>query len=858
MSRTRVPVVAALRAGLAMILAAGRIEAAVTVSFQEGVNGYAGTVDTMIRQAAPATAYAADTSVGWDTDDPSGTGLYNYVLIRFEGIFGAGPGQIPAGSAITSATLSYYVFNTGNSGNVNEVVVDWAEDVTYNTFGGDAGVQADEYGAARGSAPGAAGTNNVDVTASLAAWVNNPSANRGWIIRPTGTDGVDFYTREYATISQRPKLTVTYTPLNSVSITPGRIDTVVGKADVPITVAIPAASNASGPVTVTLTTNNAAVAVPLGAVGGSLTLTFPQGGAVVQSASIDIGSAGSAAIVTANDAGLIDATLPVNVTVGAVTFDPPFVAMPTASIPVRVSISPGSNETRSVQVTLTSHDPAVAVPVGAVGGSLLLTFPQGGASQQSVTVQTLAAGDTAIDTTNDGGVADASLSVHAIVGFHFTLTADPRSVVSEWQTVLAAIKAKLGEVGAFHITAGDLDPPAPLRSALDAQFGPSTIWYPCVGNHEAETSADMTWLRAEYTSGNGLRTPLKYFTNQDGPAGAAETTYSWDYGNAHFVMLNEYWNGGTAPGSDVATDGDIVPALYDWLAADLAATRKPALFVIGHEPAFPFNGHVGDSLDKYPAHRDAFWTLLENSGVHAFLVGHTHVYSKYQKTTNRTWQIDAGTAGNDDPPRTFVNILVSATAVEYYVWNNAGGTFQLAENWSAPVVAVPRIQLNKTTMTASARQLSSPPDDTFTVQNSGKGTLRYEVSDDADWLRVAPPDGTSDGEEDVITVHYDAAALPPGQRTATITVTDTGGTAAPASIAVTLTITAFPEDFDADGDVDPIDFGWFQTCFNGPNRLYRYANCDVTDLDADHDVDLADFSLFQDCFNGPNRPPKCL
>ncbi|MGB9625196.1 MAG: DNRLRE domain-containing protein, partial [Phycisphaerae bacterium] len=184
MSRTRVPVVAALCAGLATVLAVGRIEAAVTVSFQDGVNGYAGTVDTMIRQAAPATAYGADTSVGWDTDDPPGTGLYNYVLIRFDGIIGSGTGQIPAGSAITSATLSYYVFNTGNSGNVNEVVVDWAEDVTYNTFGGDAGVQADEYGAARGSAAGVAGTNNVDATASLAAWVNNPSANRGWIIRP--------------------------------------------------------------------------------------------------------------------------------------------------------------------------------------------------------------------------------------------------------------------------------------------------------------------------------------------------------------------------------------------------------------------------------------------------------------------------------------------------------------------------------------------------------------------------------------------------------------------------------------------------------------------------------------------------
>ena len=66
-----------------------------------------------------------------------------------------------------------------------------------------------------------------------------------------------------------------------------------------------------------------------------------------------------------------------------------------------------------------------------------------------------------------------------------------------------------------------------------------------------------------------------------------------------------------------------------------------------------------------------------------------------------------------------------------------------------------------------------------------------------------------------------------------------------------------PTDLDADGDVDLSDFGIFQTCFNGPNRLPASPGCAAADLDADGDVDLSDFGVFQTCFNGPNRPPAC-
>jgi len=88
---------------------------------------------------------------------------------------------------------------------------------------------------------------------------------------------------------------------------------------------------------------------------------------------------------------------------------------------------------------------------------------------------------------------------------------------------------------------------------------------------------------------------------------------------------------------------------------------------------------------------------------------------------------------------------------------------------------------------------------------------------------------------------------------------DAGSTGYATSVPFTIrfaTSNVSPADFDCDGDVDLADFGRFQSCFNGPNRALRSADCGNTDLDMDTDVDLADFLVFQTCFNGPNRSPK--
>jgi hypothetical protein len=220
--------------------------------------------------------------------------------------------------------------------------------------------------------------------------------------------------------------------------------------------------------------------------------------------------------------------------------------------------------------------------------------------------------------------------------------------------------------GAFMVTVGDVGPVQGTRWTIDQVLGTDTIWFPVVGNHELLLPDEMAWLRAYQPDTNGDLPPN--LVNR-GPAGCPETTYSFDQGNAHFVILNVYCR---ADG-DTITDGAMVDDLYYWLEADLAATQKELLFVFGHEPAFPQpdaeNGiirHLGDSLDKYPVTRDRFWALLKNHGRAVYINGHTHSYSVVK--IDEVWQVDVGHSQGawvQATPSTFIVVHVIGGEVLY-------------------------------------------------------------------------------------------------------------------------------------------------------------------------------------------------
>jgi hypothetical protein len=269
------------------------------------------------------------------------------------------------------------------------------------------------------------------------------------------------------------------------------------------------------------------------------------------------------------------------------------------------------------------------------------------------------------------------------LAFTFDVAADMRDLTgpTEFRGVARAV-ARAG-VGAFMISPGDIDPPAAVYDVVRSELGASYPWYPVVGNHEAETVEDMAWLRSFNSSGNSLPGIVN-----PGPTGSLETCYSFDCQNAHFIVINEYFNGLV----DNEPTGDVSAALYTWLSDDLANHSLPITFVIGHEPAFPQPDmdpphrlrHEGDSLDQFPTNRNAFWALLAANNVKAYICGHTHNYSAIK--IDGVWQVDTGhTRGTGDTgaPSTFIKISVwKDNSVTYAAWrlDSATGQYKVADS----------------------------------------------------------------------------------------------------------------------------------------------------------------------------------
>ena len=99
------------------------------------------------------------------------------------------------------------------------------------------------------------------------------------------------------------------------------------------------------------------------------------------------------------------------------------------------------------------------------------------------------------------------------------------------------------------------------------------------------------------------------------------TYYSFDYGAAHLIVLNDQ----QAHGNTVANFSD---EQWRWLEADLAATRQAVVFVFMHMPIW----HPSGEYAAYPAaDSDALHQLFRKYQVTAVFAGHAHYYDYYER-----------------------------------------------------------------------------------------------------------------------------------------------------------------------------------------------------------------------------------
>jgi hypothetical protein len=184
------------------------------LSFQQGFNGYAGTLDLEINATTPdANAQAAILWVDHNSDDSE-----TQVLLNFTDIFGEAAGQIPAGSIIDSAYIRIYVgtdatVQSDGPMHFQQMLVDWDETASWSSeaWGGN-GIDDDDVES--NSQPDSVSIfssqeayYDVEVTPTLTAWMNGDSVY-GWVIQTYSDDGYGFYSSLSADAKQRPELIV--------------------------------------------------------------------------------------------------------------------------------------------------------------------------------------------------------------------------------------------------------------------------------------------------------------------------------------------------------------------------------------------------------------------------------------------------------------------------------------------------------------------------------------------------------------------------------------------------------------------------------------------------------------------------
>jgi Calcineurin-like phosphoesterase/Purple acid Phosphatase, N-terminal domain len=183
--------------------------------------------------------------------------------------------------------------------------------------------------------------------------------------------------------------------------------------------------------------------------------------------------------------------------------------------------------------------------------------------------------------------------------------------------------------------------------------------FPSLGNHD--------YGNQPYLSAPTLTTNWEYFsaftlpTNAElgGIASGTEKYYSYNYGNAHFVVIDSWGASSTVGG-----------AMYNWLQSDLLANTKKFVVCYFHNPPYSKGTHDTDnSIFDLPSFdiRQNLMMLMENNNVDLVLSGHSHVYERSNLIRGHTGTSDTFNAA------TMVLNSTSGNVAPYYKKYATGG-----------------------------------------------------------------------------------------------------------------------------------------------------------------------------------------
>jgi hypothetical protein len=187
----------------------------------------------------------------------------------------------------------------------------------------------------------------------------------------------------------------------------------------------------------------------------------------------------------------------------------------------------------------------------------------------------------------------------------FLAYGDTRSYPADYNAVAAQMLTTLqadADYQTIALLAGDLVNNGDLEADWDGQFFPTAY-------------SDINELHANVPTqaarGNHERAAILYGKYFPYPY-AMGLAWSFDYGPAHFVVVDQYIDYG--PGS----------AQLQWIESDLATSRKPWKFLCYHEPGWSAGGGHENEIPV----QDYLHPLCVQYGVQIAFAGHNHYYAR--------------------------------------------------------------------------------------------------------------------------------------------------------------------------------------------------------------------------------------
>ncbi|MFH1683686.1 MAG: metallophosphoesterase family protein [Candidatus Margulisiibacteriota bacterium] len=138
---------------------------------------------------------------------------------------------------------------------------------------------------------------------------------------------------------------------------------------------------------------------------------------------------------------------------------------------------------------------------------------------------------------------------------------------------------------------------------------------------------------------------------------SGESYYSFDYGPAHFTVIDQYSNN-----QSYTIEGS---AQYSWIEADLAATAKPWKFVVFHEPAWTASTQEGYHGNNTTIQQELCPVFVRN-GVKVVIQGHQHFYSRVSPPDGIQYLTLGGGGAALNPPDTSAPYLTASAQAFHF------------------------------------------------------------------------------------------------------------------------------------------------------------------------------------------------